>query len=324
MKLFLKNNLGYITLFIVNFVMLFFLYGVFGGLKEWNDFIYFIALSSFNLFAYLGLKYFNENKLYKSLEKRPNNFEECLNSFGDSHMGNVLNNYTGELYNLYKYYIHQNIKKQTEHLNFINQWVHQMKTPLSVIKLIMQENEDYDCIRDMKYEIEKLEKGLNLALYNARLDTFEHDFNVKDFNLKELVLEVVNSNKILFIKNGVFPRVTIEDFNIKSDKKWISFILEQIISNGVKYSKGKGKVIEISGGDTQGRKYISVKDEGVGIYKKDLKRITEPFYTGENGRIYGESTGMGLYITNEVCKKLNHSLKIASNEGEGTAVNIYF
>ncbi len=293
MKIFIKNNKGVIILFILNFMILFSLYNLMGGFEDFNNFIYFMLLSLFNLLVYLILKYLNERKMYKSLEKKPEIFEDCLNSFGDSTLGKNLNGYTGELYSIYKYHMHENIKKQTEHLNFINQWVHQMKTPLSVIKLIIQENVEQQCIKDIKEEVEKLEEGLNIALYNARLENFHNDFNVAEFDLKELVLDRVNYNKKLFIKNGVFPKVEMNNIKIKSDRKWISFILDQIIINGVKYSKGKGKLIEIKAGEQQKRSYIYIRDEGIGIPKKDINRVIEPFYTGENGRTFGESTGMG-------------------------------
>ncbi|EPS51959.1 sensor histidine kinase [Clostridium botulinum CFSAN002367] len=284
MKIFIKNNKGVIILFILNFMILFSLYNLMGGFEDFNNFIYFMLLSLFNLLVYLILKYLNERKMYKSLEKKPEIFEDCLNSFGDSTLGKNLNGYTGELYSIYKYHMHENIKKQTEHLNFINQWVHQMKTPLSVIKLIIQENVEQQCIKDIKEEVEKLEEGLNIALYNARLENFHNDFNVAEFDLKELVLDRVNYNKKLFIKNGVFPKVEMNNIKIKSDRKWISFILDQIIINGVKYSKGKGKLIEIKAGEQQKRSYIYIRDEGIGIPKKDINRVIEPFYTGENGR----------------------------------------
>ncbi len=135
-----------------------------------------------------------KEKCIKFREK-PEVFEDCLNSFGDSTLGKHLNEYTGELYSIYKFHMHENIKKQTEHLNFINQWVHQMKTPLSVIKLIIQENGEQQFIKDIKEETEKLEEGLNIALYNARLENFHNDFNVAEFDLKELVLDRVNYNK---------------------------------------------------------------------------------------------------------------------------------
>ncbi|ENK1243403.1 sensor histidine kinase [Clostridium botulinum] len=324
MKIFIRNNKGVIILFLLNFVILFSLYNLMDGFDNLNNFLYFILLSLFNLLVFLIAKYFNERRVYKSLKKKPDIFEDSLNSFGDSYLGKILNEYTGELYSIYKYHMHENIKKQMEHLNFINQWVHQMKTPLSVIKLIIQENGEEQYIKDIKEEVEKLEDGLNIALYNARLESFHNDFNVADFDLKKLVLERVNYNKKLFIKNGVFPKVEMSNIKIKSDRKWLSFILDQIIINGVKYSKGKGKIIEINAGKQQGRNYIYIKDEGICIPKKDINRVIEPFYTGENGRIFGESTGMGLYITNEVCKKLNHELDIQSNEGEGTKITIYF
>lgn len=112
MKIFIKNNKGVIILFILNFMILFSLYNLMGGFEDFNNFIYFMLLSLFNLLVYLILKYLNERKMYKSLEKKPEIFEDCLNSFGDSTLGKNLNGYTGELYSIYKYHMHENIKSK--------------------------------------------------------------------------------------------------------------------------------------------------------------------------------------------------------------------
>ncbi|NFB22219.1 sensor histidine kinase, partial [Clostridium botulinum] len=98
MKIFIKNNKGVIILFLLNFMVLFSLYNLMGGFEDFNNFIYFMLLSIFNLLVYLILKYLNERKTYKSLEKKPEVFEDCLNSFGDSTLGKYLNEYTRELY----------------------------------------------------------------------------------------------------------------------------------------------------------------------------------------------------------------------------------
>lgn len=325
MKLFLREHLGMVILYILNFAFLFAIYVVFGGFSDIDNVLYFMFISFFMLITYLAIRYLNTKKVYNTLETKPNNFDEVLGKFGTSEIGKDLNRFVNELYNLYQFRVHLYVKKQNEHLNFINQWVHQMKTPMSVIKLILQENEDKLYINEIKEEAEKLERGLNIALYNARLDTFEHDFCISDFNLKQLTNETINSLRRYFIKNGIYPRANIdESIILKSDKKWIKFILEQLITNAVKYSANKGKYVEINAYIVNDSMILEVKDEGIGIPKKDLKRVTEPFYTGENGRIYGESTGIGLYLVNEVCKKLNHEIIIESEEGTGTQIRIFF
>ncbi|MFD3157052.1 sensor histidine kinase [Haloimpatiens sp. FM7330] len=323
MKLFLREHIGIVILYILNFVLLFTIYAVFDGFSNLSNVMYFIFLSTFLLFCYLTIRYLNNKKIYKTLNKKPKNFDEVLKSFGTSSFGRDLNSFVNDLYSLYQYKIHLYIKKQNEHINFINQWVHQMKTPLSVIKLILQDNEDEPYVDDIKEETDKLERGLNMVLYNARLDTFEHDFNVVDFNLRTAASEVINQQKRYFIKNKIFPKLNIEEsISIKSDKKWIKFILDQLLVNAVKYSINKGKFVEVNAYKSDSKVVLEVKDEGIGIPKKDIKRVIEPFYTGEHGRNYGESTGMGLYLVNEVCKKLNHKLDIESQEGIGTRIRI--
>ncbi|MCY6371710.1 sensor histidine kinase [Clostridium ganghwense] len=323
MKLFLREHIGIIFLYILNFVVLFAIYSVFNGFSDLANTFYFIFLSLFLLVSYLILRYLNNRKIYTVLKTKPDDFNNVLGSFGTSEFGKNLNRFVNDLYGLYQYKVHSYIRKQNEHLNFINQWVHQMKTPLSVIKLILQENEDEPYISEIKEEADKLERGLNVALYNARLDTFEHDFNVTDLNLKEVVNEVINSLKRYFIKNQIYPKVYIDkSLIIKSDRKWIKFILEQLMINSVKYSLNKGKYVQVNAYRNNGSMILEVADEGVGIPKKDLKRVLEPFYTGENGRKFGESTGMRLYLVNQVCKKLNHDISIESEEGIGTKVKI--
>ncbi|GAA0732221.1 sensor histidine kinase [Clostridium oceanicum] len=325
MRTFLRDQIGLIVLYIFNFIILFAIYSVFNGFSDLNNRLYFIFLSLFLLFSYLILKYLNNKKIYSTINTKPENFDDVIGSFGTSELGKDLNRFINRLYSLYQYKVHLYLKKQNEHLNFINQWVHQMKTPLSVVKLIIQENEDKIYINEIKEEFDKLERGLNLALYNARLDTFEHDFNVENFNLKELIKQVVNSLKRYFIKNNIYPKLNISDnLIIKSDKKWIKFITEQLLINAVKYSFDKGKYVEINAYKNSDNTTLEFSDKGIGIPKKDLKRVMEPFYTGEHGRNFGESTGMGLYLVNEVCKKLEHDISIESEENVGTKVKVTF
>ena len=226
---------------------------------------------------------------------------------------------------MYEAEIIKSNKVYSEHLMFINQWVHQMKTPLSVMQLQMQEYEGEEYAESMKEEISKLNKGLNMAMYFARLGSFQKDFIVERFSLYNLVMNKVNEERQMFIKNRIIPKVEIDDsIEVYSDAKWIKFILEQLIVNGVKYSKDHGKELIIRAFDEEDTVKLTVIDKGVGIPKKDIKRVFDPFFTGENGRNFGESTGMGLYMVKKICDNLEHRVFIDSKVGEGTTTSIIF
>ncbi|MDU7252757.1 MAG: ATP-binding protein, partial [Clostridium sp.] len=111
---------------------------------------------------------------------------------------------------------------------------------------------------------------------------------------------------------------------VYSDVKWMKFVLEQLIVNGVKYSKDKGEELIIRAYDDENVVKLSIIDKGVGIPKKDIKRVFDPFFTGENGRNFGESTGMGLHISKRICDNLGHNIFIDSKISEGTTVSIVF
>ncbi|GAA0114677.1 sensor histidine kinase [Clostridium senegalense] len=323
MKLFIKDNLGFVLIYLFSFVLIFGCDLIFDGLNTVNNKMYFVILNMFIVLIYMVCRYFKNKKFYKGLSKSYVNFEELVSEFGDSYLGQELNRISNEMYGFYQGEVYNQIKRQKEQLDFMNQWVHHMKTPISVIKLYMQEYEREEFILDIKSEVDKLERGLKLALYNARIEDFRNDFSIKQFPAEIPIKNAINTLKSYFIKNKIFPKTRIEEgLIINSDKKWIEFILEQILINSIKYSQGKGKSVEVIAEKENDRVKIQVIDEGIGISKSDIKRVFEAFYTGENGRTYGESTGMGLHLVKEVCNKLDHQIYIESQQGIGTKVII--
>ncbi|WP_164508958.1 sensor histidine kinase [Clostridium rectalis] len=243
---------------------------------------------------------------------------------GTSPIGIKLDIFLKKQYTVYQNQLQKYISKQKEHLTFINQWVHQMKTPLSVIQLIIQDG-DFNNLNNIKTEVEKLNEGLNTALYLARMDTFENDFHIEPIDLNSLIYEVINDLKRLFIRKRVYPKVELKNnHKINCDTKWLKFILKQFLTNSIKYSNRENSKIFISSYEKNNKIILQVCDEGIGIPKCDIKRIFEPFYTGENGRKFGESTGVGLYIVKEVCNKLNLKLQVQSEIGKGTCIKVLF
>jgi len=306
-------------------IFLFVFYRNIGGFDTLENVYYFIFLSNFLLGVFLLYRYFSHKKLYDKLTKMPSKFEDTISSAGSTPISEAVNRLLRVQYNLYQEQIQMYKRKQEEHLTFIHQWVHQMKTPISVIHLILQVKEGEPYIENIQQEIERISRGLNMAMNMARFGSFEHDFAVETILLNSIVAEVVNEQKRYFIRKKVYPEVRIDlNMSVKSDRKWLKFIVEQLLVNAIKYTEGENKKVIISAYESIKGKVLEVKDQGVGIPKNDIRRVFEPFYTGENGRKFGESTGMGLYLVNEICKKLEHQIEIESRQGEGTTIRIIF
>ena len=164
-----------------------------------------------------------------------------------------------------------------------------------------------------------------MVLMNARLENFEDDLQAEQVPLRALILATINDHKRLFITNRVFPEVHVdESIIVASDSKWLRFVIEQFITNAVKYTFEPNKKIIIQTEQAEQGVLLTIIDEGIGIPTSDLSRVTKAFFTGENGRKTGESTGMGLYIAKEICDKLGHQLVITSEVGKGTTIQIVF
>lgn len=216
------------------------------------------------------------------------------------------------------------ISAADQHNVFLNRWVHQMKTPLSVIQLTIQERDDPEA-DSIQEELDKLRSGLEMVLHLSRLERFEADFSVHEVKLRQLVNEAVAENRRLFIAKGLAPDIRIpEQAAVYSDAKWLKFIVGQIIVNAINYSAGKGKTVEFALTEERGRTALHIRDQGIGIEPADLKRVFNPYFTGEQGRKFRESTGMGLYLVKEVCARLGHEANIVSRPGEGTTLSIVF
>ena len=324
MKLFIKDNIGYISIYFISTFLTLGYLSLIGSVKA-QECLYILFVNTFILVCFLGYRYYKNKEVYKLFEEGINELDEAFIDLGNSPLGENISNILKKEHSLCEAEIIKCNNIHEEHLTFINQWVHQMKTPLSTIKLLTQEYEGEEPVESMKAEVDKLNKGLNMAMYFARLDSFRKDFIVEKVSLHNLVLSKVNEEKQMFIKSRIVPRIEIDkSIEVNSDAKWMKFILEKLIVNALKYSKDYGKELIIKAYEDKNNIKLSVCDKGIGIPKKDIKRVFDPFFTGENGRKFGESTGMGLYIVKKVCDYLGHNISIDSKVLEGTSVTIIF
>jgi signal transduction histidine kinase len=293
-----------------------------GGYHDRSIALYALLLSSFLLLGYLCYRYFSHQVFYRRLSRPLDALDESLQETGHTPLAYALNQLLETQFQHYENKIHHYQRKLESHITFINQWVHQMKTPLSVIHLTIQDEDD-PLFASIQEELHRLQKGLEMVLYTSRLGHFEHDFHVESIPLFHLVKKVISENKRLFIRNQVYPEILVDEhIEVYSDEKWLPFILGQLVTNAVRYSAGSHEKVTISSYLRENRVVLEVKDRGIGIPKRDIRRVFDPFFTGQHGREYRESTGMGLYLVREGCRRLGHQVELESEAGVGTIVRL--
>lgn len=223
--------------------------------------------------------------------------------------------------------MHENVKHykniQEEYREYIEMWVHEIKTPIASTKLLI-ENNNNEITRKIDTQIDKIENFVEQVLYYSRSDEVGKDYIIKKIELSQVVKNVIKKNQRDFINKKISLQLGDLDEIIYSDTKWIEFILNQIVGNAIKYSKGKEDKIKIESKKVANAVVLTVQDNGVGIIERDINRVFEKGFTGENGRKFGKSTGIGLYLCKKLCVKLGLGLQIESNVNEGTKVSIVF
>jgi signal transduction histidine kinase len=212
---------------------------------------------------------------------------------------------------------------QDDYKEYIETWVHEIKTPIASTMLFIENNAD-TIPSQIKSEIQKIEGYVEQVLYYSRSNDVNKDYIVKEFNLENIIRKVIRKNA----KDCISKRISIDVKNIDnivySDPKWIEFIINQILINSIKYSKSENPNIKIDSKLNKNNIVLTIKDNGVGISEKDVNRVFEKGFTGENGRQYSKSTGIGLYLCKKLCNKLGLNIHLTSKKHEGTTVSIVF
>ncbi|WP_048788443.1 MULTISPECIES: sensor histidine kinase [Streptococcus] len=209
-------------------------------------------------------------------------------------------------------------KRYTDLMDYYTLWVHQIKTPIAASQLLVQDVTDRNTRSLLEQEIFKIDAYTHLVLQYLRLENFHDDLQLKQVALEQLVKEVVRKYSLFFIQKGL--TINLDDLDVKviSDEKWLLVIIEQILSNSLKYTKSGG--IEIYFKDNT----LYLKDSGIGIKDSDILRVFERGFSGYNGRLTQQSSGLGLYLSKKIADQLGHDISISSQVGQGTTVSIHF
>ena len=207
-------------------------------------------------------------------------------------------------------------KKYSDMIEYYTLWAHQIKTPIAAMRLTLQ-NEDSSLSRRLNSELGRIERYVEMVLAYLRLDSTSTDYVLREYDLDTIVRAAVKKFSGEFIERHLSLDLKPTGLCVLTDEKWLSFVLEQIISNALKYTP-EGK-ITISAEDPA---TLCISDTGIGIDPADLPRIFEHGYTGNNGRTDKHASGLGLYLCSKVCKKLGHSITAESEPGAGTTIKI--
>lgn len=206
---------------------------------------------------------------------------------------------------------------------YIEAIVHEVKNPIASISLMMK-NHNIEIEREILDDLRIIEDYIEQALFYAKSDQLSKDYYVKQIKLQDVVRNVVKRNARLFIYNKISININDLDVVVYSDEKWLEFIIHQVISNSIRYTKESDKEIKIYSEHYSGGIALIIQDNGLGIKREEIDKVFNKGFTGTNGRIKEKSTGLGLYIIKGLCDGLGHGIKIESEVGNYTRVKVLF
>ena len=205
-------------------------------------------------------------------------------------------------------------RNQSDMLDYYTMWVHQIKTPISAMKLLIQTSES-EISSDLSSELFKIEQYVEMVLSYIRLGSNKNDFVLKEYDLDNIIRQAVRKYAPLFIRKKISLDFQPTNYKVLTDEKWLVFVIEQLLSNAIKYTnKGKISIYSLE------NKKLVIEDTGIGISKEDIPRIFDKGFTGYNGRTDKKATGLGLYLCKNILDKLSHKISIESEVGVKTKV----
>ena len=246
-------------------------------------------------------------------------------------MGMIENDYQHLVKHLHEQCAELETKMTMDHqdmVDYYSMWVHQIKTPIAALGVLIQSGEELEEVqespkaqeltRSMKMEVFRIEQYVDMVLTYLRMGSATSDYAFRICSLEEIVRQAVRKYSQMFIMTRTRLHLEIQDQKILTDEKWLTFVIEQILSNAVKYARG-GEISIYTEDKT-----LVIADDGIGIAEEDLPRIFEKGFTGYNGRANKKSTGIGLYLCKTIIDRLHHTIWIESKPEKGTKVYLNF
>lgn len=207
-------------------------------------------------------------------------------------------------------------EERREMVEYYTIWVHQIKTPIAAMRLLLQ-NVDDAAAAGLREELQRIEQYVEMVLCYLRLEGDSTDYVIREYDLDQILRQAVRRHASSFIRKKL--RLQYEPLGVRvvTDEKWLFFVVDQVLSNALKYTSRGSISITL-----EAPKTICISDTGIGIAPEDLPRVFEKGYTGENGRADKRASGIGMYLCRRICRKLGHEISVTSVPGRGTQVRI--
>lgn len=287
-----------------------------------------LTTSAFLLYVCIDGYYFISNSLRWEKIIQIGVFSKELLPKAQSHMQNYYQEVLYKLIEKEQELITKWDQKSTDIEDYYTLWTHQIKTPIAALHLLQQtmadknnmDIENYELIKKAQQELFKIERYVELMIQFNQFENASLDFNFQEISLDDLIRQILKKYAVLFVHSNITLNYVPLSKQVLSDNKWLSFVVEQLISNALKYTQA-GQIAILWETNNQ---CLSITDTGVGICQEDIPRVFEKGFTGFNGQLDKKSTGFGLYMSKKIVEKLGHSVKIQSKVGEGTTVSIIF
>lgn len=216
----------------------------------------------------------------------------------------------------YRVSAEQAMVRYNDMVDYYTVWAHQIKTPIASMRLTLQ-NEDTALSRKLLNDLARIESYVNMVLTFLRLESDSSDYVIQEYKLDTIVRTAVKKFSGEFIAKKLSLDYSVPDITVLTDEKWLSFVIEQVLSNAVKYTEAGGVSVYM-----EAPKTLCIRDTGIGISPEDLPRIFENGYTGFNGRMDKRASGIGLYLCKRICDNLGHGISAESTPGKGTTIRI--
>lgn len=299
-----------------------------GEQVDWGTIGYLALLEGVVLVVFLAVHYSFKKSWWKKLDVAE--AESVMQNYltgARTEEEQLQQNYINQVIREHQESMQQFVENQEEQKDYIDSWVHEIKVPLAASKLLLQSIE-FD-IPDEKFmqlenEWNKIDGYVEQVLYFARMDSFTKDYLIQETSLKGIIQPLLRNQANYFIQKNLHYTVVGEDQTVLTDGKWIGFIFNQLLSNAIKYTPENGSITITLSRDQKGVRLL-LTDTGIGIPQEDLRRIFDKGFTGQNGR-YSEmhSTGLGLYLAQNLSQQLGVELTAESEVGKGTTMSLYF
>lgn len=203
-------------------------------------------------------------------------------------------------------------------VDYYTVWAHQIKTPIAAMRLTLQ-SQDTATARQLLEELMRIEQYVEMVLAFLRLDSDSTDYLFREYDLDGIVRGAVRKFSTQFIRRRMVLHYAPLSLRVLTDEKWLAFVMEQVLSNALKYTPDGGEIwVELEEPAT-----LCIRDSGMGIAPEDLPRIFQKGYTGYNGRADKKASGLGLYLCRRICTNLGHTIEAQSTLGQGTTIRIH-